>query len=414
MKLTTKYKLIRTYKQKSRIFAKGKNPAPLSTFNFQLSTKQGFTLLYSVLISSLLLSLGLAVFNIIIKELVISSTIRDSQIAFSAADAGAECALYWDLNHPGLSNGAFGGPSLGELNQGLVGHWKLDEGTGTTAEDSSGNGNTGTVNGAVWTSGEISGALRFDGVDDYVDVSDSSSMSFTEPGLTISAWVTFNTLQAGERSVVRKQNQWQLGVFPADGEVRNLVRTDGTTGWTAANDEIVGFSTGSWYHLAFTYDGSSLQHYVDGLPVGAPKTVTGNIVDNSNDVAIGSDSDSINPFNLDGIIDDVRVYNRALDSDEINSLYNLSSTQIFDPPVDPGEAVFCGGENITTGVWDTGETNTGARYAKTIFEMIFPNGTSALVTVEKDDSATKIDSRGYNTSDVDNPRRVERGLRVTY
>lgn len=58
---------------------------------------RGFTLLLAVLISGILLALGFALYNIASKELILSSTGRDSQFAFYAADAGVECALYWDL-----------------------------------------------------------------------------------------------------------------------------------------------------------------------------------------------------------------------------------------------------------------------------------------------------------------------------
>ena len=57
----------------------------------------GFTLLFSVLASSLLLAVGLAIFNVALKEAILSSAAKDSQLAFYAADTGVECALYWDL-----------------------------------------------------------------------------------------------------------------------------------------------------------------------------------------------------------------------------------------------------------------------------------------------------------------------------
>ena len=57
----------------------------------------GFTLLFSVLIASLLLAIGIAIFNITLKELLLSSSARESQFAIYAADTGIECALYWDL-----------------------------------------------------------------------------------------------------------------------------------------------------------------------------------------------------------------------------------------------------------------------------------------------------------------------------
>lgn len=63
----------------------------------KIKNKKGFALLYAVLVSSILLSIGLAIFNITMKELLLSSLGRDSQFAFYAADTGIECALYWDF-----------------------------------------------------------------------------------------------------------------------------------------------------------------------------------------------------------------------------------------------------------------------------------------------------------------------------
>lgn len=59
--------------------------------------ERGFTLLYAVLISSILLAIGIAIFEITVRELRLSSVVRESQYAFYAADSGIECALYWDV-----------------------------------------------------------------------------------------------------------------------------------------------------------------------------------------------------------------------------------------------------------------------------------------------------------------------------
>src|SRR3989344_5954676 len=74
---------------------------------------------------------------------------------------------------------------------GLVGYWNFDEGTGTTAQGSSGNNNTGILtNGPTWTTGKIGQALNFDGVDDYVDVANESNFDFERTdSFSISAWV---------------------------------------------------------------------------------------------------------------------------------------------------------------------------------------------------------------------------------
>jgi hypothetical protein len=71
-----------------------KNEKQKTTFK---NSKSGFAILYSVLIASILLSIGLAIFNITIKELLFSSLGKESQLAFYAADTGVECALYWDF-----------------------------------------------------------------------------------------------------------------------------------------------------------------------------------------------------------------------------------------------------------------------------------------------------------------------------
>ena len=65
--------------------------------------KRGFTLLISVLVAGVLLAVGLAIFNIAIKELLLSSSGRDSQFAFYAADSGTECALFWTQKQNGFS-----------------------------------------------------------------------------------------------------------------------------------------------------------------------------------------------------------------------------------------------------------------------------------------------------------------------
>ena len=71
---------------------------PFRTSNFELRTSQrGFTLLFAILVSGLLFAMGMAIANLALKEIILSSAGKQSEIAFFAADTGAECALYWDL-----------------------------------------------------------------------------------------------------------------------------------------------------------------------------------------------------------------------------------------------------------------------------------------------------------------------------
>lgn len=74
-----------------------------SPFSLRSREARGFTLLMAVLVSGILLALGFAIFNIVSKELVLSSSGRESQFAFYAADSGVECALYWDYKENAFS-----------------------------------------------------------------------------------------------------------------------------------------------------------------------------------------------------------------------------------------------------------------------------------------------------------------------
>ena len=94
---------------------------------FALHDTRGFTLLYAVLMSSLLLTIGLGIFNITIKELLLSSAGRESQFAFYAADTGAECALYWDFKFDSFATSTdseikCGGVTMGGIVEGTPYH----------------------------------------------------------------------------------------------------------------------------------------------------------------------------------------------------------------------------------------------------------------------------------------------------
>lgn len=80
----------------------------MKLFQRDISKKRGFALLFSVLVSGILLSIGLGIFSITYKELLLSFSDRESQVAFYAADTGTECALYWDIKHPDTAYSVFG------------------------------------------------------------------------------------------------------------------------------------------------------------------------------------------------------------------------------------------------------------------------------------------------------------------
>lgn len=207
------------------------------------------------------------------------------------------------------------------ITDGLIGYWTFDEGSGTAAGDSAGS-NTGTLtNGSAWATGASakigSGALQFDGVDDYVDASHISQLESGD--MTFSFWVNFNSLSG---------MQWLVRQWTSTG--------NGPTLFMNGNDlnfEIGSYagklivpnaftSTNRWYHMVATAQGTTFSVYINGvLTQGSGTRVESNSTEH---FRIGGPAESgIGVFN--GSIDDVRVYNRVLSATEITQLYNLGS-----------------------------------------------------------------------------------------
>lgn len=374
----------------------------------------GFALLFAILTASLILTVGLAIFNITLKEFVLSSQIRDSQFAFYAADTGLECALYWDLQHPGYAGSIFGSYA-NTLSDGLVGYWKFDEGSGGAAGDTSGRGNDGTLEGfgsGGWVEGIIGTALDFDNSDSYVRIPDHSSLN--PAVITVAAWI--NTAATGTvDQIVTKDNGssgqvWQFRKASND-TVQFIVFNETTFGQLISASTV---ADGDWHHVAGTWDGSEMGIFVDGDNEGSVGFSGAFRKNQTNDVLIGR-AETASPGYFDGLIDEVRVYDRVLKDGEISDLANLETSGGFTVP--PATNVLCAGSDISAG-WGAGgqEIDLGNEAATSTFTVTVDPGANrcAEVQVAKAGGATRIESRGYNTCDTDSPRRIERALRATY
>ncbi|MCF6149578.1 MAG: hypothetical protein E3K37_13075 [Candidatus Kuenenia sp.] len=194
----------------------------------------------------------------------------------------------------------------------LLLRYQFEEGSGTVAGDSSGNGYDGTINGnAAWTTGENGngGGLSFDGVDDYVDVGD---MDLTEV-FTLAAWINISNLTKG--MIIGKTYQtYQLFVT----ESGNILfqRNSGT-----ALNYNAGLGINTWHHVAVTFDtANGMSLYLDGSLVDTNSDTS---ITAANDVStkIGATGATAKNF-FNGIIDEVCIYNRALSSQEVQNLVN--------------------------------------------------------------------------------------------
>lgn len=211
------------------------------------------------------------------------------------------------------------------LTSGLLGWWPMNEGTGTTINDYSGFGITGTaVSSPTWTNGVILSGLQVTAASgSYVNLGTTTITKLNYP-LTICGWCRRNITTSYGVVYARRASstiQYQLTwVKSNEGTHNNKVRLD-----TSFSGAITTFnSTNAWtasgyHHIAATYDGTNVCLYFDGAIDGVyPETRS--ITQSDIATRIGNDNGGV-PASSDASFDDVRIYNRALTADEIKMLY---------------------------------------------------------------------------------------------
>lgn len=225
-----------------------------------------------------------------------------------------------------------------------VGWWKMDECQGTVANDSSGNGNVGTItiggdatytsvgtcntssSTTMWGAGAIGKrnySLGFGGGGNYVPVSDSAT---TDPqnAWTLSAWIKRSA--TGTLHGILEKYDWlatkgnyAMRITSGDKLIAYLVNGQTTQDCGTTTTTI---SSGTWYHVTATFDTAtnSLICYVNGKAEATNSSATFETMDSTGTMKIGTQGDGpANSFN--GQIDDVRVYNYALTSTQVKTLY---------------------------------------------------------------------------------------------
>ncbi|MBX7168041.1 MAG: LamG domain-containing protein [Pirellulales bacterium] len=208
---------------------------------------------------------------------------------------------------------------------GLVGWWKLDDASGTTATDSTVNLAHGTLFdfdfGANGTTGRIDRALAFNGKSNYVSISSQACFQVTQ-AFSISAWIKVSTWGTGDDvdTILRKgddgPNNWQLAV--EDGHL--ALALDGKDGSNTAGN--TSLTAGRWTFVVGTWDGSYVRLYVDAVLDNTPVARAAPISTDTREVYLGGHSSG---DLSEGLFDDVRFYNHALSQLEINQLMGHGS-----------------------------------------------------------------------------------------
>ena len=253
---------------------------------------------------------------------------------------------------------------------GLVGYWPFNG----NANDESGNGNNGTVNGATLTVdrfGNANNSYSFNGVNNYISIPNSTLFNFDK--FTISLWIRISNYTKPEGDVFIfnngddvKGSSWRIyhqGVIPTDSA--SLVNDIFTPSRFINYHPI---SSGKWHNVIFIYDNSQIKTFIDGGLTGSRSTF-GSILNTNSDIMIGARQQfsSVTGF-YNGIIDDIRIYNRALTQSELSAMYNgnicFQSVTVTDTLVI--NANFTGFNPVT--------------YANTI--KVYPNPTKDKITID--------------------------------
>lgn len=205
------------------------------------------------------------------------------------------------------------------MTDGLVSYWTLDESQSEKgiAKDIIGT-NNGTSHGTTIVMGKNGNARNFNGTTDYISIANNPSLDITGD-FSISLWTLRNPTRDGIL-VSKMTDAANSGGFEVlhgnSGEV--YCRTsDGTTYLDSYTS--YGILDNNWHHIAVVKSGTSCAIYADGQDRTGVRQSNHIIQTNSLNVVIGSTSDLKRPYN--GIIDEVRVYNRALSASEVTNLY---------------------------------------------------------------------------------------------
>jgi len=216
----------------------------------------------------------------------------------------------------------------------IVGMWLFDESKGDTATDSSGNGNDGELVGnPEWVDGKFGNALEFDGAGSHVNILNSDSLN--SDSFTLCLWFQPNELRIQGLADKTPAPNWRLFMNNPGGNIE----FDALPG-EIGNVTTPATSTGEWYHVAATYDSDTetAKIYFNGV---------------FNQEAVNVDMNTNSPVNINiaspennrfsGIIDDVAIFNVALEEEDIQTLMDTGLNETINP-----SAVDLSGKLVTT------------------------------------------------------------------
>jgi hypothetical protein len=220
--------------------------------------------------------------------------------------------------------------AIADISDGLIGWWMLDEGAGTTVTDSSGAGHDGFFVDSTpeWVPGMYGTALKFDGTD-KVEIPDHADFHLTN-AMSVALWMQPEEVQASSAKLFIKQKS---GEYPYSFQYNESGQGIFATIYASTRYDtapVVPNFPGEWAHMCFTYDGSVLVLYKDGEEVASVNT-SGQLRQNNLSLSIGCRLDYDQNFN--GIIDDVRLFNRDLSPEEVQQVMVDAPADVVTDPI---------------------------------------------------------------------------------
>jgi len=222
-----------------------------------------------------------------------------------------------------------------DITSNLVAWWKFDEGTGTTAQDSTINASNGTLTGTppAWVTGKIPpSALDFNGSNDYVSIPANSSIGNLISSFTLAAWVSLDTLAAGPIY----HAIWDTAENPdGTGFALKIRDTSGILEFTTKGvfdyvSATASLTAGVWTHLAVVLDASfDATFFVNGVQKDTIANASPGVANTTQATFIGASANNgatPSRYWWDGKIDDLRIYGRELSASDISFLYNYDGS----------------------------------------------------------------------------------------
>jgi len=194
--------------------------------------------------------------------------------------------------------------------------------TGTTWTDLSGNSNNGTLtNGPTFSAGNM-GSILFDGVDDYVNCGNNSSINLTSY-ITLSTWTKKAYGSSASVAIDKGRDNygaWSLLFDVVANKVEFHCRISGTNSSVASNTS---YGNNIWTNITAVFTGTNLLIYINGR-LDNTTNISGTIGTNAIDFSIGKANDG---FNWSGQVANVLMYNRVLTADEVSWNYNVTKNR---------------------------------------------------------------------------------------